>query len=41
LFYYCYFLDIEENKELLKLVEKYDLLKYFTDIKKHRNLLLS
>jgi hypothetical protein len=39
LFYYCYFLDIEENKELLKLVEKYDLLKYFTDTKKHLELL--
>jgi hypothetical protein len=35
LFYYCYFLDIEENKELLVLVEKYSLLKYFTDPKKH------
>lgn len=41
LFYYCYFLDIDENKELLQLVEKYDLLKYFTDPKKHRKLLLS
>lgn len=39
LFYYCYFLDIDENKELLKLVEKYYLLKYFTDPKKHWKLL--